>query len=362
MTAPPTLADACIATALDKHFFGRGARSDFLRSQLLPVAKARKFVLDSTMSRFLADLSDNFWHGGLRKRVRMLDSARRLARLPHALTWIEFAYHGQYIERIRELKSQGVGDFSGRNPECMGWLLRQHPHNEAAFSCIEIRSSVRRPDRVFIHPVGAAWCADDNPSPWRRFPDAQTIASEAVTGMQGLHSMQAAHWFPFLGHALTVELLDAMTGSLEDNLEPTMVDVASKPAVALRAVWALLATINDLPIKIETIEPSRGYVARGSYKKFLQHSVIHLTVPETRWRQLVLKTHAVLRRRAHQVRGHWRRDWRNPLTRTCEHDFDEQMICRRCRGRQLWIQEHQRGDASIGFVTHDYEVHHEAVP
>jgi hypothetical protein len=46
------------------------------------------------------------------------------------------------------------------------------------------------------------------------------------------------------------------------------------------------------------------------------------------------------RRRAHQVRGHWRRDWRH-------------------EGNRIWIKEHQRGDASLGFVTHDYTVKHE---
>jgi hypothetical protein len=47
----------------------------------------------------------------------------------------------------------------------------------------------------------------------------------------------------------------------------------------------------------------------------------------------------VARRRAHQVRGHWRRDWRH-------------------EGQRIWIKEHQRGDASLGFVTHDYHVEH----
>ena len=59
------------------------------------------------------------------------------------------------------------------------------------------------------------------------------------------------------------------------------------PGIPLRDLWALLATINDLPVRIENVEPSRGYVARGAYKKFLKHSVVHLTVPETHWRRLV---------------------------------------------------------------------------
>jgi len=127
--------------------------------------------------------------------------------------------------------------------------------------------------------------------------------------------------------------------------------------MSARDLWILLATINDLPVTIEHIEPNKGYVARGSYKKFLAHSIVHLTVPETRWHKLVTKTAATLRRRAHQVRGHWRNDWHKPLSKLCEHEFDAQMICRRCHGHKIWIAEHQRGDASLGFVTHDYKLH-----
>ena len=80
-------------------------------------------------------------------------------------------------------------------------------------------------------------------------------------------------------------------------------------------------------------------------------------MPETQCRKLALNTAALIRRRAHQVRGFWRSDWRHPLSPLCAHAFDDTMICRHCRGRKIWIAEHQRGDASIGFVTHDYSVH-----
>ena len=46
MKNPPTLADACIATALDKRV------QPEVRDLLLPVASARKLVLDHNMSAF----------------------------------------------------------------------------------------------------------------------------------------------------------------------------------------------------------------------------------------------------------------------------------------------------------------------
>jgi hypothetical protein len=364
MKNPPTLADCCTASALDKHWYGdqHNRRKLTVQTVLRQVADARKFVLDAPMSQFLAELSDSFWRGGLRKRINMLNNARQLARAPHALTWIEFSYHADYLERIRELKSQGVMDLSGNNPQRMGWLVRQHPQNDAAFMACEVRSSVNVPDRVFVHPVGAAWCADDNPSPWRRFPPADLtagmheITSEAVAAMPGYRSAQA-HWHGFLGDDLTTAILNDLTHHFAHSED--QITAATKPAVPLRVLWALLATINDLPVKIEFVEPSRGYIAKGSYKKFLTHSVIHLTVPQTLWRKLLHKAAIAMHRRAHQVRGHWRIDWRHRPIKLCEHTWNEEMICRNCGGRMLWIAEHQRGDASLGFVTHDYSVEHE---
>jgi hypothetical protein len=67
----------------------------------------------------------------------------------------------------------------------------------------------------------------------------------------------------------------------------------------------------------------------------------------------------LLRRRAHQVRGHWRDNWRRPLSKLCEHEFDADMVCTRCRGHKIWVSEHHRGDAGLGTVIHDYAVHHE---
>jgi hypothetical protein len=67
---------------------------------------------------------------------------------------------------------------------------------------------------------------------------------------------------------------------------------------------------------------------------------------------------ACTRRRAHMVRGHWRIDWRHPPKPLCAHEWSTEGVCERCRGHRLWVHEHQRGDASLGFVTTDYAVVH----
>jgi hypothetical protein len=352
MKSPPTLADACVATALDKNMAGGSRPWDAeIRGTLLEVLRARKFVLDPQMSAYVADLSRAFWHGGLRKRFHALENARRMARLPHAVTFIEFDFPA-FVERnkteygVKIIRPKSTGDEPF--PSRVGWLVRQHPKIETAFISTEISSSLIIPGRATTHPVSITWCSDDNPLMWpsiKLYKDEPD--GELLMMMTGYRSSQVA-WTQTWSDAVSVPLMVTL-----NRLDPVMV----KPSLLIRDLWALLATINDLPIRIEHVEPSHGYMTRGSYKKFLKHSVVHLTVPETRWRKLVYRTSVILRKRAHQVRGHWREDWRNPLTPVCEHEFNDAMVCNKCKGHKIWITEHQRGDAGLGFVTHDYEVH-----
>jgi hypothetical protein len=156
-------------------------------------------------------------------------------------------------------------------------------------------------------------------------------------------------------------LIDIMPKSKEMTVAAGDARGNGLTSTGAREVWAFLSTVNDLPTKIEEVTPSKGWMARGNYRKFLQHSIITLTVPQSRWPKLSTAVTALLRRRAHQVRGHWRRDWRHPGVPSCEHTWqasETALHCRRCGAVSLWVHEHQRGDASIGFVTHDYAITH----
>lgn len=371
MKNPPTLADACSAVVTDKRF----NRREGYVAVFNDVVHARKFVLDKDMSAYLAELSSSFWRGGLRKRNRMLENVRQQARLPHVLTWIEIDFLNGYLPRSFALENIDTLATPGTpEPPRYGWLLRQHPKVETSFMCTEFRSTINdeNKDRALVHPTSIAWSTTDDPIAWPYFgPDANrevkdTLFVNTIVGIPGYTSSQVQWTSSFEDKSLAEGLLLAMAPpSWRQTGKPLPPDddVAWRmlyPRLLIRDVWALLATLNDLPVRVEHIEPSKGYVARGRYRKFLEHNVIHLTVPETKWRKLVLKTAALLRRRAHQVRGHWRKDWRNPLAVLCNHEFDEHMICRRCQGKKLWIAEHQRGDASLGFVIHDYQVHHQS--
>jgi hypothetical protein len=370
MKKPPTLADACIASAFDKTMAGCGnAKSQPIRRLFLSIANARKFMLDDRMSEYLADLSRSYFTGGRRKRLYKLENTRHMARLPHALTWIEFSYP-HYVDRLRfahgvEYRTpEGRGmpydqkavDSIGRLDDKgyyivprVGFLIQQHDKIDTAFKVTEFYSSMLRPDRGMPKFIASTWCSDDGSNPFPRYI------------MYGEHDASLAVGFKNYMSSSTY-----FTPSLTpDDVWPPPAEMdhknffLAKTSTPLRDLWALLATLNDLPVRIEHVEPSHGFMAKGGYRKFLKHSIVHLTVPETHWRKLVARTADLVRKRAHQVRGHWRNDWHRPLSRLCEHVFNSDMVCARCNGRKLWIHEHQRGDASLGFVTHDYEVHHD---
>ena len=293
------------------------------------------------MSRYLADMDDGNDRGGLRQRIRVLDNLRQLARAPHALTWIEFDYIACW-ERLAEI-------YDATAPT--------QPH----FAALWLADPAAPPQRGSVSrhrdPLVSRRRARLPPAVEHRVVQRhQSVALATLGRGRGRHGactpQRRCISPPRCALTSPTILLRAIVGEHGSKYDaPTIADQnAIAPSISLRTLWGLLATLNDLPVVIETVVPSRGYVARGTYKKFLEHSTVTLKVPETKWRALAARTAALIRRRAHQVRGFWRRDWRHPLAPLCAHEFDDAMTCTRCRGRKIWIAEHQRGDTSLGFV------------
>ena len=71
-------------------------------------------------------------------------------------------------------------------------------------------------------------------------------------------------------------------------------------------------------------------------------------------------THTGAKKRAHMVRGFWRYYHKyHEVKPGCAHLWkpratdDNKQECSHCKGWRTWLEESQRGDASIGFVTHN---------
>ena len=316
------------------------------------IAQARKFVLDESMSAFMADLSYVSLNAcrTVAKRQHLVESMRKLARLPHAITWLEFDKQA-HRRRVKEFYHPDIIAEPDSVPDRSGWLLMQHPQVETAFMALHCTShSWDQGNRRTAIPNSShfayAWTSDDSVPPWPRDPlfhldhdariddtDRLTRATPAgiLTGVleyrtECLSIIPAPHF--------NNEKREEFAKAAGRHFNPL-----GELAHDARYLWSLLATINDLPTTIRTVKPDRGYISRGQYKKFSEHKIISLTVPQKRYATVAKRAIAIARRRGHNVRGHWR-------------------INRWHAGERIWIREHTRGDTSLGYILHDYSVTH----
>lgn len=368
ISPPPTLADMAV-------------RYSFKQPAAVPtevqakIARARRFVLDEGASAFLSDLSHatyQFEHtaeGNVRAAAQ-IDQTRRMARAPHALTWIEFDFHAFHKRTITTYQSEiGFAD-SNIGPDgkivvyqrptsenvdlatitpTIGLLIEQQRDNQLALNILSLQQNPSdTPGSVpMTLPFRFVWTTDDS------LPTQRTLIKETGRMTIGLSGGYDEH----------ISIVQ-QRGTYFDNNARLATQLLVEFTGELRTVWALLAAINDIPIGARQVVTSKGYVAKGRYRKYLDHTVISILIPKGRDpRRIAAEAVALSRRRAHQVRGHWRRDWRFPLNPLCEHDFRDAaednsdiQICQHCGGHKYWVTEHQRGDASLGFVLHDYRV------
>lgn len=352
-------------------------RQTFLKAHRNPdlrrhLEDARRFVLDDAMTRFLVELTfQSFTARAARSRkhlakpkyerlFKLLDDIRHFSRLPHRVTWVEYS-HEAYMRRELEIfdeydielriqphaftETQEVIDADLKAEEWLklskgqriGWLFTSHQKIETAFSC-SVFSATSPTSTVSLSNASYCWDTDDNPLPWKiiepRPSRGYNTGSEKATHIRGYVRPNVG--FRIMVARLPTESNDEFHRSCQEHIDGL--------GGLLRYNWMFLSTVNKIPLAgARVVKPTHGFVARGSYRKFLSHSVITLSVPQKNIGLAARKVLGdIIRRRAHQVRGHWRDDWRLPKG-----------------NKSLWIAEHQRGDASLGFVTHDYVVQHE---
>jgi hypothetical protein len=357
----PTLIDTVFRATFEK-------RTPFTIDLRQKLFSARRFVLDDNMSAFLADIGWAAYRAKPAKAVEILDNVRKLARLPYPVTWLEWNEQALATRARAEYDSAMRPDIV---PEKTGWLLIRHPYVETAAMALSFgvggQSFEPHPQtgdpmatgRRMIGgcPFSFAWNADDAPVPWPDLPIAGPILEKRGVSAAGLITS-------FLSYKGPISICSAAPYmKLELGTDRFVEQMLAEQGGMGRYVLGLLATVNDLPVGIETVTTSKGFIARGNYRKYLDHKVIRLTVPQDRHRALARKAITILRRRGGPVRGHWREDWRFPLSPLCEDHAEARMIvdgnflkCPNCQGRKMWVKDHTRGDTSQGFVNHDYEV------
>lgn len=361
---------------------------------------ARRFIADEPMSAFMADLSTQaFTKGEVAKGMvaRIADSLRLQARLPHPTIWIEYHLR-EYQRRSMELRNQTHLN-PDESPLREGWLIQQHPSIRTAylmhsFTCSDI------PDykgmNVWTFPFAFGWCCDDSALPWESIFDKtwkpEAILAEGVlpseskwsgerpkNGKMGFVGKSGKKLAP---HVCVSSMLYGHGSYHRDNVDcvksPLIEDPASFPGASdyytylftewagvMRRAWSLLATIDNLPVSYAAIRQSKGFLGGHRIRRYLDYHTITLRIPERKdARVLARESIAVAHRKRHNVRAHWRDDWRHPPNEKCAHiwemvgDDPDTIYCTECNGRQFQIHEHERGDASLGWVYHDYDLKH----
>lgn len=321
-----------------------------------PLAEARRFVLDDAASRFLGDLAHAAFTGEINEKTfDLFDQIRKLARLPHKQIWIEFNQREEFkytLEKYGERFYQNAPE--EEIVKKTAWLV-----STISDSMFCARPFVQlNDDSPQMVPFNYLWTVDDTiltPGKTMEIPFTKAdVKIEHLRAKWGKFCWESATGLKIepLSHEGT-DFFIPPTGFLNVGIGKnevtefcgtnSLIKLMRELRGDLRKLLALLAAINDVPIGVKHVVASKGFVAQGRYRKFFSHSIISINLPKGRdpqkfARQII----AAAKRRAHQVRGHWRRDWRHEDNR-------------------IWIKEHLRGDISLGFVMHDYKVEHETI-
>lgn len=369
---PPTLIDALYKMTFRPEPVSNW-QSNIEMRHAIEAARNHRFVADERMSGFMAELANAaFMKVGLKHQSplnnRIADSLRVQSRLPHETIWIEYNLR-EYQRRSFELRQPGGYYDPKENPLYEGWLIQQHPKIDTA--CImHLFTHSDDADMKGYHywtfPFAFGWCCDDSPLPWRlSVPGFVTDSKKSVhsaTILAGLHGYTRDN----VGLVLSPLICNPARGK---GMADVYADLMREWTGTIRRVWALLATIDNLPLAYGQVRQSKGFLARGRIRKFLDHKTITLNIPAKKdTRVIARKAIAVAHRARHEVRGHWRNDWRHPPSSRCNphlwESVDEgadHIVCALCSGRQVYVHKHERGDASLGYVTHDYKLKHETV-
>ena len=151
----------------------------------------------------------------------------------------------------------------------------------------------------------------------------------------------------------------------------------------LRNIIAIMLMLNRPSLtRYSNVQPGKGF-SKGKLIPYMAHTTVTIDMDAVPTMRLLGTPEGEgVPRRRHEVRGHYcqNREARDYLRiagcihdwQTCHDDWEvwlnapigmpgepgvpRNWVCNTCGGKRWWKHEHERGDASLGFVTHDYQV------
>jgi hypothetical protein len=328
----------------------------------------------------------------------MLLAAMPRCRAPFANTWIEWP------QRVR-VAAAGGHVFKDCAERC-GFLIEEISGYDARYraTTVSIPTGPALAKSTYVAPYSIVF---DLTSDIPKSPEHDTILDTVkqsrgyeipfeslLTGSSMYHAIKVGDadaedacraisrratlaWSPWTGHRIREALTGSLGGlTLQDGRRSDWKTVAinalandiMETAGDLRFVLGVLTLLNSKAETVVRWSPGTAGGGAGAAprlgRRYLDHRKVTLIVPREQAVQQL--GHAIGydfgRRRRHPVRGTWchARTGEKAGNPNCTHEYDTsdplRQNCAHCGAARWWRPAHERGDATIGFVTHDYEM------
>lgn len=326
------------------------------------IAQSKRYSLDGSMSEFLAALSTVPFDVAPERRADVLASMRHSARLPFRKTFIQI--DGLAFRR-------GLLKYATNSTDPWGkTLVHEDGHikwpglllEQLDDETIQITYFCELPlknDELSVITLPYVYLYKTNDVPLPDSFEYDFVGGSMSHGVY-LHgqdrTVAVKHYYPLTNkHGINVEKDDEIIG----RTHHMVIELCG----LVRYVFAFLATLNDIPTITTEVRPSKGYFARGQHRKYLDHTVLTLSLPrKSTLKTLARRLIAMARKRWHEVEPHWRIN-KKPNGFVCEPSYKHlwsarddkgHSYCATCEARRVWIVlPRGRGDPNLGIVRHN---------
>lgn len=385
---------------LNKHY--AKAIEPILQSYRYDMRRAHRFVLDKDFVRYATEIASTC-------RPEKLLARLQYATLPYDVTWIEFDLKTK-VEVMRAVHNMDDSKFDYNEvADRLGLIIRRLSDTEAVvemvcetfgnygligtticyffsvreyeFSGQDGRGTGCKPlvlgepalaaaARLGVKPEQAEQVEHVGPASLWGYSSAglRSTVIERASQMKELMlpDFLARHGVLGTGRMRTIiETLirDDNASTVADTIASLMVNETTEFTGMMRWTAIVLACLNEVPIDTQHVQP-KGTVRTGltGRRPMMDYHRVVLRLPKEKPIQYIERQlRSGSRRRAHEVRSHWRTYLHAEHCPRDEHkweyDYDEgYRLCGICMAFGRLIHEHIRGDPSLGWVRKDYVV------
>lgn len=340
------------------------------------MTNAKVFRLDERMSEYVGHLSTvPFKVDALLRRYEALDSIRYSARLPFPVSFIQFNNRAlrKGLLAAGAMDHDIMGNKLVTDEQCVeheAWLCTQ-----PCEGLVHVSVLVDWEEELLPMNFSYMYSTTDEPVRdilKREFGhEKELVLLDEYGGVfaHGVHGYYSPHVALIAHHQTQLRTANEHTAHIVDEsrgLDFYVPKLAVEFSGSLRYLMCFLAALNDAPVTYETTRPAKGFLGAGKIRPFIETSTVRLVLPKRHTlKTLAMRAVAVIRRRGHPVRGHWR-VFANPGAYVCGSrevhkwsatDEDGRAFCASCTAKRKWIKDYETGK-EIGFTVPRYEVEH----